>query len=306
VSVFLLLTGSAEIWSQASPPAETPANFTVAFIGDQGLGKDARAVLALIKAEGAQAVLHQGDFDRTDRPAAWEQMIDEVLGPDFPVFGTIGNQDVLEWDGASGYQQRLKNRMRRLDLPWDGELGVKSSFRYKGVFVVQVSPGIRDGDHAGYIREQLKKDKSLWRICCWHKDMRRMQVGGKSDETGWEVYEEAREGGAIIATAHEHSYSRSHLLSSCKNQEVADDSNTLTLSRGKCFVAVSGLGGSTIRPQMLSGKWWASVYTQTQGATFGALFGVFNAGGTPNRAKFYFKNILGEIVDRFEVLSDVK
>ncbi|HVR86120.1 MAG TPA: hypothetical protein VMU54_17490, partial [Planctomycetota bacterium] len=162
------------------------------------------------------------------------------------------------------------------------------------------------GDHAGYLREQLKSDKSLWRIASWHETMRLMQVGEKGDETGWDVYEEARQGGALIATAHEHSYSRSHLLASCKNQEVADDSKSLTLTRGKTFVVVSGLGGSTIRPQLLTGKWWASIYTQSQGATYGAFFGVFNAGGTPNRAKFYFKNIKGDIVDRFEVVSEVK
>ena len=35
----------------------------VAFIGDQGLGPNAIAVLELIKDEGARMVLHQGDFD---------------------------------------------------------------------------------------------------------------------------------------------------------------------------------------------------------------------------------------------------
>ena len=39
---------------------------TVAFIGDQGSGDGARAVLELIKAEGADLVLHQGDFDYTE------------------------------------------------------------------------------------------------------------------------------------------------------------------------------------------------------------------------------------------------
>jgi hypothetical protein len=303
---FLFLVFVGDTWTQATPGSDTPANFTIAFIGDQGFGKEARDVLRLIKAEGAQAVLHQGDFDRTGDPSAWNKLIGEILGPDFPYFATIGNQDVGEWEGEKGYQQQFKNRLKRLEIPWDGDLGVKSSFRYKGIFIVQVSPGLKDGDHAGYIREQLKADKSLWRICSWHKDMRLMQVGGKADETGWEVYEEARMGGAIIATAHEHSYSRTHLLSSCKDQTVADDSNLLTLTRGKTFVFVSGLGGYSIRPQVLSGKWWAKIYTKTQGATYGALFGQFNAGGTPNQAKFYFKNIKGEIVDQFDVVSDVK
>ena len=40
----------------------TPVNFKIAFIGDQGLNPNSVAVLNLIKAEGAQAVMHQGDF----------------------------------------------------------------------------------------------------------------------------------------------------------------------------------------------------------------------------------------------------
>jgi len=41
----------------------TDVDFRVAIVGDQGLGPNAIAVLNLIKDEGAQMVLHQGDFD---------------------------------------------------------------------------------------------------------------------------------------------------------------------------------------------------------------------------------------------------
>jgi len=61
-------------------------NFKMAFIGDQGLGAKPEKVLALIKKEGAQAVLHLGDFDYTNNPTAWEKQINKVFGPDFPYF----------------------------------------------------------------------------------------------------------------------------------------------------------------------------------------------------------------------------
>ena len=48
----------------------TDTNFRVAFIGDQGLDSNAIAVLNLIKDEGAQMVLHQGDLDYEDNPDA--------------------------------------------------------------------------------------------------------------------------------------------------------------------------------------------------------------------------------------------
>ncbi len=52
---------------------------TAAFIGDQGSGDGARAVLQLIKAEGADLVLHQGDFDYKDDPDSWDALITNVL-----------------------------------------------------------------------------------------------------------------------------------------------------------------------------------------------------------------------------------
>jgi hypothetical protein len=94
----------------------------IAFIGDQGNDDSARVVLELIKAEGAHAIMHQGDFEYERRPATWDSVITSVLGTDYPYFGTIG--------------------------------------------------------------------------------------------------EESRKGGAIIATAHEHAYSRTHLLSDMMNQIV--------------------------------------------------------------------------------------
>jgi predicted phosphodiesterase len=281
-------------------------NFKIAFIGDQGSGAETRAVLSLIKSEGADLVLHQGDFDYNDDPAAWDAQINDILGQNFPYFASVGNHDEASWDGPNGYQQLLENRMNRLGIPWEGDLGVQSTIKYKGIFIVLVGPGTMGSGHDAYIREKLAADNSIWSICSWHKNMRAMQVGGKSDETGWGVYEAAREGGAIIATAHEHSYSRTYLLSNMSNQTVATRSDTLVLTKGTTFSFVSGLGGESIRSQGLSGSWWASIYTSDQNANYGALFGSFNVEGTRNRASFYFKDIDGNVVDRFTVVSNVE
>lgn len=296
-----------------------PPGLKVAFIGDQGLGPNAVAVLNLIKLEGAQAVMHAGDLDYVDNPAAWESQINGVLGADFPYFVSIGNHDELAWGGAGGYQQYLEARFARLGISWTGRLGVRSTFHYNGLFFVLTAPGIASGfDQGGsdlYIRDSLAADNSVWSVCSWHKNQRLMQVGGKSDEAGWGVYEEARKGGAIIATAHEHSYSRTHLLGGMSGQTVASTSNTLTLTRGQSFAFVSGLGGHSVRPQSVGGDWWASVYASTclsgeltcqPNAAPGALFGVFNVDGQPNKALFYFKDVNGKVVDSFVVVSNVE
>jgi hypothetical protein len=313
--LLLLLVGALSPGTLA-PDLGAP-EVTIAFFGDQGLGPDAEDVLALVRDEGADAVVHTGDFDYENDPAAWEAQIDALLGPDFPYFASAGNHDESTFYGRGGYQEVLEARMQRLGIPWDGDLGVRSSFHFQGIFIVQTAPGSFGGGdevHAPYIREALAADDSIWSISAWHKNMRRMQVGGKANETGWGVYEESRRGGAIVATAHEHSYSRTHLLADMANQVVASTEGPLVLAaddpatpedEGRSFAFVSGLGGHSIRDQEIDGPWWASVYTSDQGARFGALFGVFNHQGDPNLARFYFKDVTGRVVDEFFVTSSL-
>jgi hypothetical protein len=311
--LMLFALASCDALAAEDPPPE----LKIAFIGDQGLGGDAVEVLRLIRDEGAEAVVHQGDFDYEDDPAAWDEQIDAVLGSDFPYFASVGNHDESEFYGAGGYQERLEARMRRLGIAWQGDLGVASTFHFRGVFVVMTAPGVfGDGDdvYAPYLRDALAGDDSIWSIASWHKNMRAMQVGGKSDETGWGVYEESRRGGAIVATAHEHSYSRTHLLSDFSSQVIASTDEPLRLAaddpvsaadEGRSFAFVSGLGGQSIRDQERDGAWWASVYTATQGAASGALFAVFHHQGNPRLARFYFKDVDGNVVDDFLVESGV-
>jgi predicted phosphodiesterase len=311
-------SGVAVLYAMPYPSKEeTPTDFKMAFIGDQGLGAKPEKVLALIKKEGAQAVLHLGDFDYTNNPAAWEKQINKVLGRDFPYFSVIGNHDLEKWDGDQGYQKLIQQRFTQLGVAWDGDLGVQSSFTYKGIFFVLLGAGTKNKNesHHNYVKRQLDGDHSIWSIAAWHKNQKLMQVGEKSDEAGWEVYEAAREGGAIVATGHEHSYSRTHLLSNMKEQTVVGSSETLTIEKGKSFVFVSGLGGASEREQKIDGSHWAAISAKKclladtvcqPEAAPGALFGTFNVDGQPNRATFYFKDIKGRVRDRFTVLSQVE
>jgi len=307
------LAGAFAAQAAEGPPPE----FKIAFIGDQGLSPSAQAVLQLIRDEGADAVVHAGDFDYQYDPAAWDAQIDAILGADFPYFASSGNHDKGAFLGPGGYQERLEARLDRLGITWEGDLGVQSSLSYGGIRIILTAPkdfGAGDGFHNLYIRDRLAEDASIWRISAWHRNMRLMQVGGKGDDTGWGVYEESRRGGAIVATAHEHSYSRTHLLAHCATQSVASTSDTLVLAadapgtpadEGRSFVFVSGLGGRSIRSQELDGPWWASIHTSTQGANHGALFGVFHHQGDPRLARFYFKDLDGVVADEFLVESTV-
>jgi hypothetical protein len=318
-----LRTRLVRLWVSAlcalAPPAfaqQTTAALKVAFTGDQGLGEDPERVLQLVLGEGAEALFVQGDFDYADDPAAWDDMLTRILGPNFPVIALVGNHDEARWYGAGGYQERLAERMQRTGLTWTGELGVQATLRYKGLFVVQTAPDVFDDgyDHEAFIRTALAADGSIWSISAWHKLMTDMQVGGKGDETGWAVYEASRRGGAIIATAHEHSYSRTHSMSSMEQKSVASTAEPLVLAaddpataadEGRSFAFVSGLGGNSIRDQERSGDWWAAVYTSTQGAEDGALFATFHVDGDPRLAHFYFMDVTGKVADDFTVRSNV-
>lgn len=310
----LAMAGCGDDASDTTGPVEPGAvDIIIAFIGDQGWEpagqrNGPRAVLQLIKDEGADAVMHQGDFDYLDDPAAWEAQIDDVLGPDFPYFVSVGNHDVARWTGAGGYQDLMERRLERLGISWDGKLGVMAAIDFRGIYMVFGAPGVLGADpavYADFFNDRLAADASAWSICSWHKNQRLMQVGGKTDQTGWEVYERCRERGAIIATGHEHSYSRTHLLADVQSQTITFKADTLELTNGTSFVFVSGLGGESIREQKLVGDWWASIWTSTQGANYGALFGAFGIDGQSDLAHFYFKDIDGRIADEFWVRSRV-
>jgi hypothetical protein len=49
---------------------------------------------------------------------------------------------------------------------------------------------------------------------------------------------------------------------------------------------------------------WASIYTTNQGAKFGAQFITFNVAGNLKKARGYFKDISGTVIDSFTITAD--
>ena len=119
-------------------------NFKIAFIGDQALGEDAVAVFRLFKSETANAVVHAGDFEYDDNPAAWDTLINNNFGEDLPYFACTGNHDKDRYYGEGCYPEFMPARMNRLGITWDGDPGVRSSLKYNGIFFVLTAPGTLD------------------------------------------------------------------------------------------------------------------------------------------------------------------
>lgn len=303
VAAIALLLGGLTSYSYKKKilTSYTP-EFKVAFIGDQGLGTTSRAVLELIRDEHTDLLLHQGDFDYENNPEAWYKETTNILGEGFPLLGTLGNHDVEESKNLYDTTlQRLVNEAP--DLACWGKIGSKVNCHYENLNIVSVAPGVIPDDYGPYIQDAFTTNSNTWNICVWHKNQHAMQVGDKKDETGWDVYKNCKKAGAMIVTAHEHSYSRTYLLDALTPLlHIATTSSTMKLEPGKSFVVVSGMGGESIRPQTTNASWWATVYSATQNADPGALFCVFNYKGDTHRAECYFKDINYVVADKFTIL----
>lgn len=307
----------------------TPPNLLIAFIGDQGNNGNSDSVLELIRDEGAHAVVHNGDFDYQDNPAAWDDRITTVLGASYPYFSIVGNHDAAAWSGPAGYAARIAARhARNSEMQCTGELGVKANCTFRGLHLVtscigtdelRSSCGANSAEHIGFIRDSLQTSTATFKICNWHKNQHDMQVGSKFDEVGWSAYRECMDAGAIVATGHEHSYARTLTLTDVGNAAAGHGAvgafHHVSLAPGQNFVFVSGLAGQGRRAfntNHLSDTWWASYYSSTRWmmnglvmnglSNYGALFIEFHVDGDAKRARGYFKDISGRVADEFTIL----
>jgi hypothetical protein len=322
--------GTAGSASGSGGTATLP-NLLVAFIGDQGNNADAQAVLSLIASQGAHAVVHNGDFDYANQPTQWGTMIDATLGVNFPYFAVLGNHEKDE-PFRSQYVAALEARTQRIPEMRDnctGSPGFASTCRFRGLLVVQSCVGLNEIDPVrcgrdaaqpiNHIHNALANDNSIWSVCNWHKVQAQMQIGDKTDEAGWQAYRECMNAGAIIVTAHSHTYSRSFTLTDIANTNVAANKgaigthDAMQVAPGRTFAVVTGIGGRSLELRVRTDAWWATYYTKDfhrpSGATpenaivgkQGALFIKFNVGGDPRRAEGYVRTITGLMMDTFTI-----
>jgi predicted phosphodiesterase len=301
-------TGGATGTGGASSGAlSTDPNLKIGFIGDTHTETNFTNVLNLVKNEGASALVVEGDMSYVADPTAWWNAVESVLGASYPVFISRGNHDDTSW---SGYLPKAASHLGGATR----ESGAHDA-NYKTTYRGLVIATIRKGDSGSNITPFLQNDPHIWKICNWHQNQQSMQIGGKGDEMGWDVYETCRRLGAIIQTGHEHSYERTKTLTSTSSQTVdasCAGATALCVGPGRTFVTVTGLGGNSVRDQTrclpstppygCNGE-WAFIYASNQNATHGAQFITFNAGG-PKTATGYFKDIDGQTVDTFTITHD--
>jgi len=243
-----------------------------------------------------------GDFDYVNNPTSWNSMLDSVLGEDFPLLAVAGNHDVPRW---SNYQQYIASHMKSsgLDQYCTGTIGVDMVCNYKGLFFVLNAVGTM-GSINSYVNSAtlaLEANKHLpYKFCGWHKNQHIYQTGDKEDETGFAILDVCRQYGAVVCTGHEHSYSRTVLMSNFAQGTYVQpkQANTMQLSNGESFLFVSGLGGKSIRDWQNNAQnnpWWAKCASSNNGVNYGALLcTITNTSGTCQQT-----DITGKIWDTF-------
>ena len=122
--LLMMLVACVLITGTASAREITP-NLIVAFFGDHGLTLRSKALLRLVRDEGADMVLHLGDLDYTNNADAFEAHVNEILGEDFPYFAVIGNHDRIAWPA---YREIFRDRLQRVpDAKCEGDLGIRAT-----------------------------------------------------------------------------------------------------------------------------------------------------------------------------------
>ncbi|MDX2019667.1 MAG: DNRLRE domain-containing protein [Deltaproteobacteria bacterium] len=298
-------------------PVPAQANTKIAFVGDTADGANWTGVLNLVLAEGAQAVVVAGDMTYDADPNGWWSATEGKVGQTYPVFLARGNHDDSSWSGFLPEASNHLGGATRIAGAHDANYLTV----FKGVSLV----AIKKGDTAARVNDRFSGRAEISKICYWHQNQNKLQVGGKGDEMGYDVYEACKNQGAIIINGHEHTYHRTKTLSSFTNQTISSSCATgssLCVGPGRSWLAVVGTGGTGLRDQVrcaptassapyaslnttdASCPIWASIYTSNQGAQFGALFLTFHVDGNPKKGTGYFKNVSGQVIDSFTFYVD--
>ena len=194
-----------------------------------------------------------------------------------------------------------------------GDYGVNMVCYYKGILFVLSGVGTLGSNHTEFIDQVLTANADApWKICVFHKNQEKYQIGDKPDETGYSVYDTCRKHGAMIITGHEHSYARTRMMSNFAQQEVSeqmhqhDYNNVMLMTPGRSFAVVSGISGYGMRhwnESHIHDPWWASLGALDNDFDFGALLCEFFVNNNSHEARCDFKDIRGRVLDSFKLIS---
>lgn len=274
-------------------PMRPQPNLKIAYVGDVGILPAGKAVQRMIANFDPALTVHVGDFDYLNLPQTWMGQINREIGPDKRYVVNVGNHELLRWGGSSGYQALFQQRhvLTNMTQYCFGDLGVLEACLFDGVLIMLVGAGTRGSGHAAFIDDVFRRYPAQYKVCTWHKNQRLMQIAGKGDQVGWDVYETCVAHGAMVVNGHSHTYSRTYAMSSFERQIITNTDqgssigNPIVLEPGQSFLFVTGLGGMpfySAEADRDKNPWWAAATTDNidPNADYGATLCTYNLNGT--------------------------
>ncbi len=147
----------------------------VAFLGDSGVGQHFLDVLNLIKEEGADLVLHQGDMAYHESPWTWDNAISSILGSKFPYVAVAGNHDVARW---GEYRALISTRLERSGLSesCSGIPGENLVCSFGGLAWYQSDIGTFHPKSVNWTFPTELFAAAPWKVCSWHKNAHQVRA----------------------------------------------------------------------------------------------------------------------------------
>jgi len=302
--------------------------FKLAIIGDSGADPDANKVMQLTDFD---ALLHLGDYDYYCKP---DNYFEKVLDSDrkYQFMGVIGNHDAKHQCPDSAAEKFLSNVYNEMTGKKNDK--VKCTFSeskymwscvYNNMRVIGLTPAINGADkrneQMSFLKEHLENATEDWKICSWHFYDKYYHTGKYPNDgnvvsgDGESFYDYCREHGAIIFSAHDHVYARTHVMSKFSSQVIDEfndksDISVTQIRNGATLNILNGAGGWEMYVEQGEQKdysHWAKKYAKgssnENAKKYGGLFCKFNYGGNNRRAHCEFLRIHSSepVFDTFDI-----
>jgi len=304
--------------------------FDMLIVGDSGTEKEARQVMELSKFD---ALLHLGDFDYNCEPDKYFNKIMDSQRT-YQFMGVLGNhegysecQEKSDRFKSNVYSEMVHQTKNKEVSCVFSESKWMWSCKYNNVRVIGLSSGVNGADknpeQLAFLKKHLSSATEDWKICCWHFYDDYYHTGKYHDsehknivsKEGDSFYDYCKDHGAIIFSAHDHVYARTHVMSLFKKPVIdtfdkATGEEIVQIRNGASFNILNGAGGYEMYIEQGEEKdypHWQKTYAKGSSGEnankYGGLFCRFNVGGNNRKAYCEFRriNTSNKVYDKFTI-----
>ncbi|KAG4094034.1 hypothetical protein H8356DRAFT_1277341 [Neocallimastix lanati (nom. inval.)] len=258
-------------------------------------------------------LLHLGDYDYRCLP---DDYFTKILDANrtYQFMGVVGNHDTTEGECTEEVAQRYVDNIYN-EMMSKKNKGLKcvfspSKFMWScvqdNIRIIGLTPDIRGADkrdeQLAFLKKHLKDATEDWKICSWHYYDKYYHTGRYQSPynlvsgEGESFYDYCKMNGAIILSAHDHVYARTHVMSQFSEPVIdkydgAQDGRVTQIRHGATLNILNGVGGFYIyieQGEQMNYAHWQKKYARGKNEVnkdkFGGLFCTFNYKGNNKKA----------------------